>query len=431
MAGIVFPVLLHLWNNRRGKVLPIGSIQFLERDVLRKARSRRISEWWLLLLRCLLLAALALLLAGPSYKRTDRAKGWVLVSDDTLSAEHRAMADSLVKAGYERQLLAAPYWEHFAALDRQAPAALPFYIFSDARAGHFSGRRPVTGRAVHWYADLYQGDTPGHWVDRAWLYTPDSMRVLTVSSRTTGSVYNRQDQATDGNADSLKMSVLIYTDKRYSDDGRYLSAAIHSLQELSRLPVRLCGEGERGEIDWVFWLSSKPVPGTVKAKHLLRYEEGSAASVDTRLRGMGAVVTKLIVPADGARYEPAWQDGYGRVILGLERKGGVDIFHFYSRFDPGWNGMVWDRAFPVWLLGLLQEREPFPGGLFTDSAFVNRKLDRRMLDPAQVVPLYDPGVRYGTDAGGKALDLVPFCWVLTLLLFALERTISHYAGTAR
>ncbi|HXO78162.1 MAG TPA: BatA domain-containing protein, partial [Puia sp.] len=65
MAGIVLPVVVHFWNDRRGKVLRIGSISLLEGASQRKAWSRRISDWWLLLLRCLLLMALPMLLAGP------------------------------------------------------------------------------------------------------------------------------------------------------------------------------------------------------------------------------------------------------------------------------------------------------------------------------------------------------------------------------
>src|SRR3979490_2629337 len=96
MAGIVIPVVIHFWNDRRGKVLRIGSISFLEGASQRMAWSRRISPWWLLLFRCLLLMALALLLAGPYWLRKDSGeKGWVL-SDAGAKNVYGAAIDSLV-----------------------------------------------------------------------------------------------------------------------------------------------------------------------------------------------------------------------------------------------------------------------------------------------------------------------------------------------
>ena len=59
MAGIAIPVIVHLWNLRRGKVLKIGSVALLTEASRRLAWSRRITQWWLLVVRCLLLAALA------------------------------------------------------------------------------------------------------------------------------------------------------------------------------------------------------------------------------------------------------------------------------------------------------------------------------------------------------------------------------------
>src|SRR5216684_1533812 len=98
MAGIIVPVAIHLWNNKQGKVLAIGSIAFLEKTSRRKARSRKLSEWGLLLLRCLLLILLSLLLAGPFWKSTSSAegkKGWVLGGEGVKG--YRPTIDSLIK----------------------------------------------------------------------------------------------------------------------------------------------------------------------------------------------------------------------------------------------------------------------------------------------------------------------------------------------
>src|SRR5258708_37090933 len=106
MAGIALPVLLHLWNDKQGKVLPIGSIAFLEKGSRRQARSRKLSEWGLLLLRCGLLLLLALLLSGPFWRKAamrTKPTGWVLgVGEDGPGQPYKPRIDALSKGGYGR-----------------------------------------------------------------------------------------------------------------------------------------------------------------------------------------------------------------------------------------------------------------------------------------------------------------------------------------
>src|SRR5882724_4127449 len=112
MAGVIAPVVIHLWNNKRGKVLAIGSIAFLEKASPKKARSRKVSEWLLLLLRCFLLMLLAFLLAGPYWKKKPGAgkKGWVLVGEG--AGDLKVLIDPLVKEGYERHDMKDSSWWH-------------------------------------------------------------------------------------------------------------------------------------------------------------------------------------------------------------------------------------------------------------------------------------------------------------------------------
>src|SRR5258708_36934040 len=112
MDGMAIPVLLHLWNDKQGKVLPIGSIAFLEKGSRRQARSRKLSEWWLLLLRCGLLLLLALLLSGPFWRKAamrTKTKGWILgVGEDGPGQAYKPLIDSLSKAGHERHEFTRP-----------------------------------------------------------------------------------------------------------------------------------------------------------------------------------------------------------------------------------------------------------------------------------------------------------------------------------
>src|SRR5579863_7958420 len=167
VAAVVVPVILHLWNDRRGKVLRVGSVELLTGGARRMAWRRRVSDWLMLLMRCLLLMALAVLMAGPILR--NGVKGWVLGSG--------RVADSLVKAGWERHAFqdSANYWEEFRLADREAPAGVPLYVRTSGLARRFGGERPVTGRGVRWDVDL-AGDSVSRWTEAAWAIAGDSVR---------------------------------------------------------------------------------------------------------------------------------------------------------------------------------------------------------------------------------------------------------------
>lgn len=429
MAGILVPVILHLWNDRQGNVLAIGSIALLEKRSPRRAWSRRLSEWWLLVLRCLLLIVLALLLAGPSWRRADvmKSPGWLLVDSTAVgeATNYRPLIDSLLAAGYERHVMEGEdYWGAYRAADRAAPAGSPFVVLTKGWVSRFRGVRPSSPRPVRWYT-YTPVDSVRHWTAAAWLVLPDSIRVLEGSSGPTGSSYLSRILAGDPSppvrVDTAVLRILIYTESEYRSDSRYLVAALRALGQFSRRRIQVDVTDKMpltgGRPDWLFWLSPAPLPFGERTAHVLRYEPGKAVVVDTWLRGEpGVGIGKEI--GGGAEDTVLWKDGYGRVLLGGERAERGMIYHFFSHFDPAWNGLVWSRSFPVLLSRLL-----FEGGL-------EESMDRRVLDPEQIVPLKKKEDPIGKTEG-SLLDLGPVCWVLLILLFILERVVSFAAPNKR
>ncbi|MBC3540594.1 BatA domain-containing protein [Rufibacter sediminis] len=67
-ASVAVPIAIHLWNKKPPRTVLVGSIRWLQPSESKKLSSLRLSEPWLLLLRCLLLVLLALLLAEPRWK---------------------------------------------------------------------------------------------------------------------------------------------------------------------------------------------------------------------------------------------------------------------------------------------------------------------------------------------------------------------------
>jgi Aerotolerance regulator N-terminal len=403
MAAISVPVAVHLWNDRRGKVLRIGSVAMLSGVTKRLAWSRRITQWWLLLLRCLLLLALAFLLTGPYWTRPAAGgKGWVLVEGS--GGAYAPVIDSLVKAGYERHALGGGgnNWADFREADSLALPGRDFYVFSTALVGRFSGPRPATERAVHWevYAPV---DSVTRWVQSAWRSSADSVAVLEGSSKATGTTWARRQVVAAGLAgtkiDTATIRVRIVADRNYMTDGKYVAAAVKALRRVTGRNI-VFGDG-----GWLFWLSDRQVAGE-GYERVWCYAQGKEAAVDTWIEGVH--ITKEIVAPAG---EPVWRDGYGRGVLS---KAG-NVFRFYSRLDANWGDLVWSSRLPVLLEGLMIKDEE--AGVW----------DRRVLDVEQI----RPEKRIGRQrAGVERVDLRPAVWVLVLGLFLLERIKANQYGKA-
>jgi len=99
LLGLGLPVWLHLLRRRHNPPRPFPSLMFFERRPQSSIRQRRLRYWGLLLLRCLLLAALVLAFARP-YRRVLSAGAaerlMVLALDESFSMRQ---ADRMARAG--------------------------------------------------------------------------------------------------------------------------------------------------------------------------------------------------------------------------------------------------------------------------------------------------------------------------------------------
>jgi hypothetical protein len=429
MAGtaVVVPVLLHFRNDRRGKVVKVGSVAMLTGGSRRPAWSRRLTQWLLLLVRCLLLVALAVLMARPFFGAGPRIRGWVFC-EGPVSAERDgagSVVDSLIKAGWERHVLADTenYWRGFAEADREAPEGVPFFIRTPGLASRFAGGRPVTGREVRWEVDA-PGDSVVSWIQAAWPAAGDSVMIVEGISRATGTDFRERSVDKTAVPDSVEIDtsvfrVVIYADADHRADKEYVKAAVKAVQQYTgrRMAVR---ERVEGGGDWLFWLSDR-APGDVRGfGRVFRYMDGRARMVRTSVNGIDWMkeIAGIANPgsAGGDTLERIWRDGYGRGVL---VRGG-NSYEFYSRLNPEWNGLVWSDVFPEWLERLFWDRGRVGS---RDRRVVSR--DRRVLDAGQIMPLKGAVSRKAVigppDSGRMDLPV----WMIVVVLFILERLLAH------
>lgn len=292
LAGIAIPVLIHLWNIKKGKTLKVGSIALLTQRSTQNASSLRLSDILLLVLRCIFITLLVLLLSKPLWQLKadqDKVKGWVLMEPGKLKegyVKFKPLIDSLLQTGYEfhyfyqgfkKQDLKAvlenksdtafvsrySYWALLQMLEQVIPGNLPLQLFTTNSLSKFSGSRPGLSISLNWKT-YTPSDSVFTAITAAYLTPADSIRFTKMESTPTGisyvsrsisaivrrdtgyvvnieggklkvadittSIHNNIETKNEQEVDTSTLRVCIYTDN-YISDANYLKAAIEAVQQ--------------------------------------------------------------------------------------------------------------------------------------------------------------------------------------------------------
>ncbi|MDB5129028.1 BatA domain-containing protein [Mucilaginibacter sp.] len=471
LAALSIPVIIHLWNVRPGKTLKVGSISLITEASKSTRRSFKLLDILLLILRCLLMALLALLLASPVWQKAvplQKAKGWLLIPKEKLKKTYtkfKLQIDSLNKAGYEfhyfnsgfaknnlQKILAdsslkdttdkVNYWTLIKALDRQTAAATPIYVFTPNNINHFKGSKPAVDLNLHWQT-YTAADSVSKWIASASLTNSGTIKATLGNSSPAGVYYTDQILQGGGSNDitvnvqnglpsvSLKgagqtavpvdtsaMRIAIYTDKHAVDAG-YLKAALSAAVNFSGRKAVIKQYNNPAQIPggqtWLFWLSEQAVGGGAKSsKNVFKYEAGKVIDVNTWIEPGHIAQAKLINPKIGE--EVIWKDGFGKPVLGLDG----NTYHFYSRFNPLWSDLVWNDDFPKLILKLINNQ----------PVSVPQQYDKRVLSNAQIQPeLVKENKTIASVKAAVQTDLSRYFWLLLVVAFIAERILSHKTKT--
>jgi hypothetical protein len=436
--------MIHLWNIRPGKTLPVGSIALLKENGRRSSRRLQLTELLLLLLRCLLIILLALLLAKPVWRATSvkKEKGWVLMEKKGLPETYRhfqPQIDSLLQAGYslhyftpgfpEEHLQAAlgetedtatdtaSYWALLDSLQQHPRTPATRFLFTPHYLSRFHGQRPHIDTATHWY--IYRpADSVSTWQAEVYAITSGGIRGRKITSRATGNSYVYEElPERSAEADTATKQITIFADT-YVHDAGYLKAAITAIQQFTERKIHLSLISQPralpAQTDWLFWLSVQPVPDQVKAANIWRYDSGAVINASSWIISNEAAPIPLFkrIQADQpANADVLWKDGFGNTMLYLELGNSTHTYHFSSRLDPAWNELPWNAAFPGLLLQLL----------YPADTHIPPDKDRRAIAAQQLRP-----DQYGPERSDKrtalpVTNLAPLLWAAVFILFLSER----------
>jgi hypothetical protein len=475
-AAILLPILIHLWNVRQGKTLKIGSTLLLSENARQQARSFRVKDLLLLLLRCCIILLLAALLAAPVWRKdldVKKKTGWVLLDKDHFTKTYhlfQPMVDSLLASGYElhvfgsefQQLklqdtvsltadsnISLPYWTVLKRLNEQVPDSLPLYLFTPRLLQQFSGQRPQLSMNLHWHT-YAPADSTAETLVAARLLPADSLLATVAHSNAEKLIYitetlplhslpaNYQLQTNNGSMllsatgtnkavaiDTATLTAVIYTDA-YATDARYLQAALQAIRQFGHYRIQAIVTSTIEDIppssNWLFWLSQKALPPTIDYKNIFMYEKGKEKIISSSVEksdGLSAgAAVHLFKHVEGNTVgETVWSDGFGEPLLSKEQRPNGNLYHFYSRFVPAWNGLVWNEAFPQLLFNLMIKASPDIQPQDT------RTIEEQQLQPCPA----DNTTHYGKQLFVETTDLSDALWIVAFLLFLLERGISFFS----
>jgi hypothetical protein len=437
LAGLIVPLLIHLWNVKEQKTLKIGSIALLGQTAQVNSKSFKITDWWLLILRCLLLMLIAFLLAQPYIQQKITAKaqgGWICIEKakfaqlvksnrktiDSLLAKHYEIHDFNV--GFEQLSLNDTatstssnltanlnYSGLLAQLNDLIPAGIPVYLYANRRLLDFGETLPKLNYDLHWQS-IDEKDAVSTWI------TVFSGKKFEAKSDAFSTTY----QVVGSNLPPA-IAVGIYENQK-STDRSYLKAALAAIASFTKRKIEINPQNKN--YDLAFWLSDEPVTESFKKLikpegRLFSYAAGKIVSEPTALtiddHSEASLYKRIAVQSE---LPQLWSDGYGHPILTTEKSNGQTIYHFYSRFNPQWGDLVWNDAFVKALLPIVIQDQKIAAFGFETNAN-----DQRLLSTTQAAYHQVPTTaKVGLPIKSQAISI--YFWSMALLIFVVERILS-------
>ena len=388
LGGLVAPILIHLVR-RPLRVVRVGNLDLLQGE-RRPTRSLRWHEWPLLALRCTILAALALSLAGVRWQpAAPRAARWLLrVPGATLDATARAEWEQFRAQGFEPRVLSAGFprdssaehdgqadvdaWSLLRETDQRLPRGSRIVVFGPTWATQFRGTRPALAHVeVSWHATT--GKPPAAAVAKA-----PGVGIVAARDR--------------------------------EEDARYLRAAF------AAMGVSVVTTDAP---DWIFRLGDVALPPgwnerVQKGAHLVTDAPDAAPRIKVDrwfdVDEIRVPLRQRVVLNEGV---PLRRDSAGEPWITEAREGAGRHWRFALRFHPDWSDWPVETAFPAWW------REQLMPAQRRDVTVAEEEAAPRFA-PMTAATEHSPAT-----AGYGAVDLRGWCWVIAAMLFGVERALSR------
>lgn len=293
LTGLLIPIGIHLLSRKEGKTIPIGSLRHFDESVTKQFRSIRLNEIGLLLLRCALITAVVLLLAGISF-HSSNTKIRMAVVEPGVEKNTTALSviDSLRTQGYSIHTLApgfpekattdtlaiSTYNNYWAALsDIQSLHADEVVILSYAYARNFKGRRLALPTNVRWLS--FAPEPSPAYTAAAVVLPNDSLWIRSGTSTPRATVFQTQriaatQQSNIGEpAARDTIAVAVVSGEGFEYDRNMILAALKTLQPVTPHVLAVTTHNAAGftpqPSGWTIWLAATPPPAFKNAQNIV------------------------------------------------------------------------------------------------------------------------------------------------------------------
>lgn len=375
LATLVIPVLIHLFNRSRGRLVKIGHINLVRNARKLKVTELKLADWLLLLLRVCLFALAALILAGlalPGLSRSNKATAYVSPAW-LASAEPQVVSELLQQYSDKRTSRIFLLQDSFPALDEQL-------------AGRVRNQAQQSQQIRNIWPLLTERLSLEHHLGTVAAFAVDNIAQFGASRPSLPRAVSWQLAHHDTSTASRPMPVtaVVAYDMQHSADAEVLDAALSSLKA-HRLPGLSWDliefknlTAQQRNVDWLILLTDSPEitrisDSTTSPKVILTDAFGASMTTATR---------QLLLPfypfshfrvnrtgdseAFGVSGGLGDAGGYQHNLLSLpdnvpllqqSQQGITREIHFNSRFNPAWSSIAQQPEFPELLLQLLMTDE--------------------------------------------------------------------------
>ncbi|WP_299210598.1 BatA domain-containing protein [uncultured Dokdonia sp.] len=309
LLALAIPIAIHFWSRKKVQTIKVGSTQFITQTKSKQSKSIQINEWWLLLLRCLIIALLVGILAAPQITTTVPRQDVAYVFEPSLlaTAEGRARFEQIPQEGRYLFTEGFPEWEEDSPVEEGIPhywqlaremeqlAADNVVVFTYAFAKAVKGKRPTVHKNITWITV----DTEKTVSEPVWTRVKkDSVEVVAVYSDATTLSFSKTTIAENeirrnASQDSLEVNtengvaqIPLYPEKKVKvvmmvDDGLetqsiFVELGIKAIASYTQTDIIIeksapSAEKAFAESDYIVWLSDAVMPETTAKT--LRYRQ--------------------------------------------------------------------------------------------------------------------------------------------------------------
>ena len=248
LFGLLVPIAIHLWSKKEGKTIKVGSIELLRESESKQTSSFKPNEFWLLVLRMLIISLIIMVLAEPQWKLKSKNSAITYLIEPSLLSNQKAsnILNSIDDADNIRLLMRGfpefnnsdlddltaetpNYWK--LANEMHEIAADSIVVYTNALNSGFKGMRPVISKNIEWILIDPEQSVKKLPIKARKIDT--NIELLSMNSNTEHTTFDKTIvKASDFDITELELvaensiKILMYYDDTFVNDSKILEASL-------------------------------------------------------------------------------------------------------------------------------------------------------------------------------------------------------------